>query len=157
MCGLSPVVASGGYSSLQCVGFSLQWLLLLWSTGSRCTGFSSCGTWASVVVARRPSCSAACGIFLDQGSNLCPLHWQADSLPLRHQGIPRIFNSFTFNYILIPLCVCMYVCVCVCVYVFSPSFPCVGFIRFSICQEGIHPICSLRVVTFTFLFILLNC
>ena len=20
-----------------------------------------------------------CGIFLDQGSNLCPLHWQADS------------------------------------------------------------------------------
>ena len=24
------------------------------------------------------SCSAACGIFLDQGSNPCPLHWQAD-------------------------------------------------------------------------------
>ena len=28
------------------------------------------------------SCSAACGIFLDQGSNLCPLDWQADSSPL---------------------------------------------------------------------------
>ena len=28
------------------VGFSLQWLLLLWSPGSRCTGFSSCGAWA---------------------------------------------------------------------------------------------------------------
>ena len=41
--GLSLVVASGGYSLLQCVGFSLQWLLLLRSTGSRCTGFSSCG------------------------------------------------------------------------------------------------------------------
>ena len=40
------VVASGGYSSLRCVGFSLQWLVLLWSTGSRCAGFSSCGTWA---------------------------------------------------------------------------------------------------------------
>ena len=26
------------------------------------------------------SCSAACGIFPAQGSNLCPLHWQADSL-----------------------------------------------------------------------------
>ena len=44
--GLSPVVASGGYSSLQCAGFSLQWLLLLRSTGSRCVGFSSCSAWA---------------------------------------------------------------------------------------------------------------
>ena len=26
-CGLSLVVASGGYSSLRCVGFSLRWLL----------------------------------------------------------------------------------------------------------------------------------
>ena len=26
-----------------------------------------------VVVAHRPSCSAACGIFPDQGSNPCPL------------------------------------------------------------------------------------
>ena len=36
--GLSLVVVSGG--------FSLQWLLLLWSTGSRRAGFSSCGVWA---------------------------------------------------------------------------------------------------------------
>ena len=35
-----------GYSSLQCTGFSLRGLLLLWSTGSRRTGFSSCGAWA---------------------------------------------------------------------------------------------------------------
>ena len=42
--GLSLVVASGGYSSLRCAGFSLRWLLLLPSTGSRGTGFSSCGT-----------------------------------------------------------------------------------------------------------------
>ena len=33
----------------------------------------------SVVVVLVLSCSAACGIFLDQGSNLCPLHWQEDS------------------------------------------------------------------------------
>ena len=33
----------------------------------------------SVVVGHRLSCSAACGIFLDQGSNPCPLHWQAES------------------------------------------------------------------------------
>ncbi|KAJ8783633.1 hypothetical protein J1605_008676 [Eschrichtius robustus] len=44
----------------------------------------------SVVVAHGPSCSAACGIFPDQGSNPCPLHWQADSPPLRHQGSPNL-------------------------------------------------------------------
>ena len=40
---LSLVVASGGYSSLRCAGFSLQWLLLSWNMGFRCIGFSSCG------------------------------------------------------------------------------------------------------------------
>ena len=44
--GLSLIAASGGYSSLWCAGFSLQWLLLLWSTGSRHAGFRSCGTQA---------------------------------------------------------------------------------------------------------------
>ena len=55
-------------------------------------GLSCCGTGSrragSVIVAHGPSCSAACGIFPDQGSNLCPLHWQADSQPLCHQGSP---------------------------------------------------------------------
>ena len=36
--GLSLVAASGGYSLLWCIGFSLQWLLLLRSTGSRACG-----------------------------------------------------------------------------------------------------------------------
>ena len=76
--GLSLVAASGGHSSSQCAGLSLSWRLLLRSTGSRPAG--------SVIVAHWPSCSAACGIFPDQGSNPCPLHWQADSQPLRHQG-----------------------------------------------------------------------
>ena len=44
--GFSLVAVSGGYSSLRCAGFSLQWLLLLRSTGSRRTGFSSCGSRA---------------------------------------------------------------------------------------------------------------
>ena len=39
--GFSLVAASGGYSSLWYVGFSLWWLLLLWSMG-----FSSCSTRA---------------------------------------------------------------------------------------------------------------
>ena len=82
--GLSLVVASGDHSSSQCAGLSLSRPLLLWSTGSRRAG--------SVVVAHGPSCSAACGIFPDQGSNPCPLHWQADSQPLRHQGSPKWLN-----------------------------------------------------------------
>ena len=79
--GLSLVAASGGHSSSRCTGLSLSLPLLLRSTGSRCAG--------SVIVAHGPSCSAACGIFPDQGSNLCPLHWQADSQPLRHQRSPE--------------------------------------------------------------------
>ena len=78
--GLSPVAASGDHSSLRCTGLSLSRPLSLWSTGSRRAG--------SVLVAHGPSCSAACGIFPDQGSNPCPPHWQADSQPLRHQGSP---------------------------------------------------------------------
>ena len=54
--GLSLVAASGGYSSLRCAGFSLWWLLLLWSMGSRCAGFSSCGLRA--VERRLSSCGA---------------------------------------------------------------------------------------------------
>ena len=74
---------SGGHSSSRCAGLSLSRPLLLRSTGSRRAG--------SVIVAHGPSCSAACGIFLDQGSNPCPLHWQADSQPLRHQESPLEF------------------------------------------------------------------
>ena len=54
---------------------------------SRC-GAQAPDAQSSVVVAHGPSCSAACGIFPDQGSNPCPLHRQADSQPLRHQGRP---------------------------------------------------------------------
>ena len=52
--GLSLVAASGGYS--MCTGFSLRWLLLLRSTGSRCAGFSSCGSRA--LERRLSSCGA---------------------------------------------------------------------------------------------------
>ena len=47
---------------------SQVWLLLMWIPNPE-HGLSSCGL----------SCSAACGIFLDQGWNPYPLHWQADS------------------------------------------------------------------------------
>ena len=42
----------------------------------------------SGAVAHRLGCPVVCGILLDQGSNLCLLHWQADSLPLSRQGSP---------------------------------------------------------------------
>ena len=81
--GLSLVVASGGRSSSRCAGLSPSRSLLLRSTGSRRAG--------SVIVAHGPTCSVACGIFPDRGSNPCPLHWQADSQPLSHQGSPELF------------------------------------------------------------------
>ena len=71
------------------------------SCGSRATGFSSYGRWAQQLrlvslehrltsFGHRHCCSVACGIFLDQGLNLCPLHWQVNSYPLCHQGSPLI-------------------------------------------------------------------
>ena len=107
MQGLSLVAASGVHSSSQCAGLSPLWPLPLWSTGSSCAD--------SAAVAHGPSCSAACGILPDQGSNLCPLHWQADSQPLRHQGSPlpfflmnlakglSIFYTFSKNELLVSL------------------------------------------------------
>ena len=59
-------------------------------------GFNSCGSCSqapehtgSVAVVHGLSFSEACGIFLDQGLNPYLLHWQADSLPLSHQGSLR--------------------------------------------------------------------
>ena len=42
------------------------------------------------IVATGLSCSVACGIFLDQGSNWCSLRQQMDSQPQRHQGSPEL-------------------------------------------------------------------
>ena len=56
---------------------------------------------ASVFVAHRISYSTACGVFLEQGSNSRPLHWQADFEPLDHQGSPslHIFKFTDVKYI----------------------------------------------------------
>jgi len=47
----------------------------------------------SIAVVHGLSCSEASWIFLDQGLNPCPLHWQVDSLPLSHQGSPLMLFS----------------------------------------------------------------
>ena len=93
--GPSLVVASGGHSSSRCTGLSPSRPLSLRSTGSRRAG--------SVIVAHGPSRSAARGIFPDQGSNPCPLHWQADSQPLRHRGSPlKLPFYFLFSRVFSP-------------------------------------------------------
>ena len=48
-------------------------------TQASCCGAQALGCVASVVVVHELACFVVCGIFLDRGSNLCPLHWQADS------------------------------------------------------------------------------
>ena len=43
------------------------------------------------------SCSAACGIFPDQGSNPCPLHWQAI---LNHCATREVLSFIIDNFVL---------------------------------------------------------
>ena len=92
---------------MRSAGFSLQWLLLLQNMGYRAPGFQQLWHKGSTVVAprlqstgsivvahrfnsraHRHCCSTACGIFLNQRLNPSFLNWQADSLPLSHQGNP---------------------------------------------------------------------
>ena len=81
----SLLVESGGYflAAVAMLGLTTMACLVaasgLWSRGS-------------VVVVHGLSCSVAWGI-LDQGLNLCLLHWQVGSLPLSHQGSPGVHYS----------------------------------------------------------------
>ena len=97
----------GCVGSLLLPGFFSSWSeqRLLSGCGawvSHCSVFSCCWAWAlgclnSVVVAHRLSCPAACGILLDQGSNLCLLLWQADSLPSEPPGKPFVAYHWPFH------------------------------------------------------------
>ena len=95
----SLVAASGDYSLVKAPRFlvavaslvadhrlEVHRLQYVWLIGSVVVVSRLWSTDSTVV--HRLSCSAACGIFSNQGSNLCLLHWQADSLPLSHQGSP---------------------------------------------------------------------
>ena len=61
--------------------------LVVVSRGFSCGRAQVLGVSASVVVAHGPGCSMACGMFPDQGLNLCPLHWQVNSYPLYYQCV----------------------------------------------------------------------
>ena len=61
---------------------------------SHCGGFSCCraqalGVRPLAVAAHGLRCFTVCGIFPDQGSIPCPLHWQADSYPVYYQQSPE--------------------------------------------------------------------
>ena len=75
-------MAIGGYSLVAVRGLLIAVASLIAEQGFWST--------SSVLVARGLSSSTACGVFSNQGSNPCLLLWQADSLPLSHQGSPDI-------------------------------------------------------------------
>ena len=109
MCGLCSSLGEQGLLS-SCGG----------AQASHGSDFSCCGTQAlrrrpKIAVAHRLSCFPACGIFPDQGSNLC-LHWQMYSLPLSHKESPLfVFHMTTRTFRL--LCGMHYTSVGQCYYI----------------------------------------
>ena len=80
LCAVVPGLLIPVVSLVQALG-----LQEFWHVGSTVSTPRLQGT-ASIVGAHRLSCSPTCGMFLDQGSNPCLLHWQSDSLSPSHQG-----------------------------------------------------------------------
>ena len=70
--GFSLLKVSGGYSLDAVPGLFVVVLSLV-------AGGQAISMQSSVIVAHRLSCSEACGIFLDQELNPCPLHCKVDS------------------------------------------------------------------------------
>ena len=96
VCKVSLVAVSRGHSLFRSTGFSLWWLLSLWSRASRQVG--------SVVLAPRPwhadsavivNCST--WSLPRPGIESMSLHWQSDSYPLRRCGSP--IYLFLFNWL----------------------------------------------------------
>ena len=84
--GVRATLCRGAQASC-CSGFSCRGARAL---GALSLVVAACGPWrvGTVAVAHRLSCSLACGIFPDQGSNPCPLCWEVGSYPLSHKGSP---------------------------------------------------------------------
>ena len=72
LCGRTQAFSSCGAWTSHCGGFSC-------CTGSGVCGLQQLWHMGSGVVVHGLGCPVACGIFLDQRSNLRPLHWQVDS------------------------------------------------------------------------------
>ena len=107
-CRLSLVAASRGHSLLRCAGFSLRWLLLLRSTGSRRMGFSNCGAQAQQL---QLAGSRAQAQQLWRTGSVAPRHvgssqtWAQTRVPcigrwILNHGTTREAPKFYFKYIL---------------------------------------------------------
>ena len=100
--GFSLITVSGGHSLVAVYRFFIEVASLVVQHGLQAHGLQQLQHMGSRVLAHRLqstgsvvphwlSCPLAYGIFPDQGSNprfLCLLYWQADTLPLSHQGNP---------------------------------------------------------------------
>ena len=91
--GFSLVGTSRGYSLVAVLSLLITVaspVMEYGLSGMRASVVVACGLYSigSIVVVYGLSCFSACGIFWDQGSKLCLLHWQAYFLPLSHQGSP---------------------------------------------------------------------
>ena len=91
--GFFLVATSRGYSPVVAWGFLIVVASHCRGQALRGVGFSSCSFQAlehrwydNIVMVHGLNCSMARGIFPDQELNSCLLHWQADSLPVSHQG-----------------------------------------------------------------------
>ena len=92
--------------SKQGLLFVVAWGLLtvvaspVGSTGSSVYELNGCGSWAQPL--RHPGVAALqlVGIFPDQGSNPCFLHWEVDPLWLIHQASPMPILYFISGFFL---------------------------------------------------------
>ena len=88
----NPLDSSNTWAS-HCSGFSCCRVGAIGCAGS----VSSCDLWVPERVGSELWCPGLAapwhGTFPDQGSNPGPLRWQADSLPLDHQGRPNMHLS----------------------------------------------------------------
>ena len=113
--GFSLVVVSRLYSLLGCEGFSLRWLLLLGSIGSRACGFPWWHVGSEVVIPRLPSTgpiavahglrfSSARGIFPDQDQTVVPCigRW----IPYSEPPDRPPAHSILLSLLLLPLADC---------------------------------------------------
>ena len=78
VCVLSLVVASRDYF-VAVHELLIAVASLVRSTGSRLVDFSICGVWTQKLCYMSLFGPWHVGVFLDEGSNLCPLCWQVDS------------------------------------------------------------------------------
>ena len=94
----SVVAVSRGYSLVAVLELLLaveSLVMALGLQGAQASVVAAPGLYSTGSVAVVQRWSVACGLFPNLGSNLFLLHWQADSLPLSHQGSSYSLSVFS--------------------------------------------------------------